>query len=97
MMVGIAVYGHILGGFKQIKFDMAKVSYMYQDISYSAEIAMQNLLIPESVEEKATKFVKLQSLLTYHCSTIDDFFKLVSPSLTNRVNSQLVMKLLFEQ
>ena len=37
MLFGIAVYGHFLGSFKEIKFEMAEVTLLCQKIANSSE------------------------------------------------------------
>ena len=39
-LLGIAFYGHILGTFKEVKFEMAELSFLNQRISYTITSAI---------------------------------------------------------
>lgn len=84
----------MLGAFKELKFEMAEVTIMIQKISNSMRISMEILDVPDVVKEQAMFYLKQISLLKFHSEVIDDFFVILSPSLTNRVNSDLLTALI---
>lgn len=84
----------MLGAFKEIKFEMAEVTLLLQKISGSMQISMEILDVPDVVKEQAMTFLKQISLLKFHSEVIDDFFVILSPTLTNRVNSDLLRGLI---
>ena len=45
-LLGIAFYGHILGTFKAVKFEMAELSFLNQRISHSLTAAIEQLTVP---------------------------------------------------
>ena len=53
MLLGLAVYGQVLGTFKEMHFEKAEMTFMFQDIANCMVTAFQQLSVPDEVISEA--------------------------------------------
>lgn len=81
ILFGIAIYGHVLSQFLEIKQEMAEMSIALGRMSRSLVLGLNDLNMTADVREEASLYIKLISNIDFHQRQLDKFFSIMSPGM----------------